>query len=367
VKYRDALKTLSVPLIAILLSLLAFSVIVLLTGKNPMPAFVGILQGSGWLPKSGYSVGSGQLTDVFHTLDALTPMIFASLGVLVAFRGGLFNIGVSGQMLLAGFVATITVGYSGLPSFAAFPLILLLGASVGALAGGLIGLLKCRFNINEVVSSIMLNYIFQYIIGFLINTGYIDPVSRQSLAIAPGARLTLTDVFIGGYVFSIPWCVAIALACAVLIHFFFARTRRGFEISAVGKNRVAARYAGIDVGGNILFTMFLSGALAGLAGVTYYLGYYDSIQPDTLSSLGFDSIATAALGNLHPLGVIASGILITSLNCGSAYMSNIAGVRPEIAPIMTGVILLFSACSAYIRRRLESRGTKIGKRGGPEI
>ncbi|MDR2162388.1 MAG: ABC transporter permease [Clostridiales Family XIII bacterium] len=366
-KGRAVLKSLSVPAIAILLSLAAFAAIVLLTGKNPAVAFIGILEGSGWLPRSGYPLGSGQLTDVFRTLDALTPMMFASLAVAVAFRGGLFNIGVSGQMLFAGFVSTVTIGYSGLPSSAAFPLVIFVGASSGALAGGLIGLLKCRFNVNEVVSSIMLNFIFQYVISFFINTSYIDPVSRHSAAVGKDVCLTLTDVFIGGYIFRIPWALAIALACAVLTLVFFTKSVRGFEMAAVGKNTRAARYAGMSVERNILVTMFLSGAFAGLAGVTYYLGYYDSIMPGTLSPMGFDAIATASLGNMHPIGIIAAGVLVTSLGQGSTYMSNIAGVRPEIASLVIGLILLFSACSYYIKYRLEGGAAlRVGKkaRGG---
>ena len=119
-------------------------------------------------------------------------------------RTGLFNIGVSGQMLAAGFLATILVGYSGLNAFLAKPLVLLIGVAAGAVVGGLIGLLKYKFNINEVVSSIMLNYIIQYVCSFCINTFYVDPVSRQSKAVAQSARLTLADTVVGDLKMDIP-------------------------------------------------------------------------------------------------------------------------------------------------------------------
>ncbi|MDR2044219.1 MAG: ABC transporter permease [Clostridium sp.] len=351
-KFRDKLKAPLAALFAVTLSLLASSAVILLAGRNPLTALVSIFQGSGWLPKSNYPVGSGQLTDILYTLDAFTPMLFASLSVLTAFHAGLFNIGVSGQMLLAGFVATITVGYGGgMRPAASFPLILLTGAAAGALSGGLIGLLKCGFQINEVVSSIMLNYAFQSIVGFFINTRYLDPVSRQSVSVPPNARLTPTGIRAGGYSFRAPWCLVLALACAALISFFFAKTVRGFEIKAVGKNSAAARYAGIGVGGNTVLAMVLSGALAGLAGVTYYLGYYDSIPPGTLSPVGFDAIAAAFLGGMNPFGAVVSGLLITSLGRGGTYMSSAAGVRAELSSLVTGLILLFSACSGYIRRQ----------------
>lgn len=354
----------SIPLFAILCSLLAISVIILLVGKNPLLAFQSLLEGSGFLPKTNYSTYKGMITDFMDTLDALTPMLFAALAVAVAFKAGLFNIGISGQMLLAGFLATVLVGYSSLPAGLAKPLVLLVGITAGAFAGGLIGVLKYRFNINEVVSAIMLNYIFQYIISFFVKTRFADPVSRQSRIISESARLTLMNVELGGYKMRVPICILPALLLAVVLQVFLAKTKQGYELKAVGLNPLAARYAGIRVGGNMVFALTLSGALAGLAGVTYYLGYFQSIQPGTLSSLGFDSIAVSLLGNSHPIGIIFSSLLITAISRGSTYMSSTVGVRQEIASLVTGMILLFSACSEYIRFRVNRRSSNAGKKGG---
>ena len=348
----------SIPLFSILCSLLAISIIILIIGKNPLAAFLSLLQGSGIVPKSTYSGGKGMLTDFLDLLDALTPMLFAALAVAVAYKAGLFNIGVSGQMLIAGFMATVVVGYSGLSALVARPLVILIGIAVGALAGGLIGFLKYKFNINEVVASIMLNYIFQYVISYFINTRYIDPVSRQSTAINPEARLTLMNVELGSYNTRIPLCFLLAIAVALLLHFFIAKTKQGYELKAVGLNSMGARYAGMRVGKNLLMAMTLSGALAGLAGVTYYLGYFNSIQPGSLSSLGFDSIAVALLGNSHPIGIIFSSLLITVLSKGSTYMSSSVGVRQEVTSLVIGMILLFSACGAFIRYRVDIEGRK---------
>lgn len=356
----------TIPLFAILCSLLAISVIILLVGKNPLLAFQSLLEGSGFLPKSSYSTYKGMITDFMDTLDALTPMLFAALAVAVAFKAGLFNIGVSGQMLLAGFLATVLVGYSPLPAGLAKPLVLLVGIAVGAFAGGLIGILKYRFNINEVVSAIMLNYIFQYIISFFINTRLVDPVSRQSRNVSEAARLTLMNVEIGSFKMRIPICIVLALLLAVVLQVFLSKTKQGYELKAVGLNPLAARYAGIKVGVNMVLALTLSGALAGLAGVTYYLGYYQSIQPGTLSSLGFDSIAVSLLGNSHPIGIVFSSLLITAISRGSTYMSSTVGVRQEIASLVTGMILLFSACSGYIRYLINRSGGIKSKKGGKQ-
>lgn len=354
----------TIPLFAIVCSLFAIAIIILLVGKNPLTAFGALLQGSGLLPKPSYAAYKSIVTDFMETLDMLTPMLFAALAVAVAFKAGLFNIGISGQMLLAGFTATVLVGYSDLAAGLAKPLVLLIGIVVGALVGGLIGILKYRFNINEVVSSIMLNYIIQYVISFFINTRFVDPVSRQSRNIKEAARLTLMNVEVGGIKMRVPFCILLAVLMAFVLQIFLAKTKQGYELKAVGENSLAAKYAGIKVGSRLVFAMVLSGALAGLAGVTYYLGYYQSIQPGTLSSLGFDSIAVSLLGNSHPIGIIFSSLLITVISRGSTYMSSIVGVRQEIASLVTGMILLFSACGGFIRYKVNQSSSHTGKKGG---
>ena len=342
-------QAISVPLLAILLSLIASSLLLLALGKNPVASFRAILAGAGFLPKMNYSAGKGMFTDLMSTLAALTPMIFASLAVAVASKTGLFNIGVSGQMIFAGYFATVIVGYSTLPGVIAKPLVLLIGIVAGALAGGIIGLLKHRFNINEVVSSIMLNYIFQYVFGFFILTKYIDPITRHSRAINASSRLLFTNVQVGQYKSDMPLFVLFAIAAAIGLKFFLDKTRRGFELRAVGAQPKAARYAGAKVGQNIMLAMIISGALAGLAGVTYYLGYYDSITPKELSSTGFDAIAVSLLGNSNPIGILFSSVLVTTVDKGATYMSSAMDVQREISQVITGIILLFSACGAYIR------------------
>ena len=126
---------------------------------------------------------------------------------------------------------------------------------------------------------------------------------------------------------------------AFVVHFIFEKTVFGFELRAVGSNRNAARYAGINVGKQIIFSMMISGILAGLAGVTYYLGYTNQILPKTLAGMGYDAIATALLGNSSPLGAILASMLITLFQNGSNYMSSVLGVAKEIASVITGILL----------------------------
>lgn len=347
----DRRQTISIPLFAIILSILAGAIVILLFGKNPITAFVSFLQGSGILPKPEYAAKKSMLTDFMSMINSLTPMIFAALAVAVALKTGLFNIGISGQMLVAGFIATITVGYSHLPAAIAMPLVLIIGIVCGGAAGAFIGWLKHRFNINEVVTSIMLNYIFMYVISFIINSYYVNPVSRQSNPITAG-RLTLVDIPAFGLKMDIPLAFLLTIPVAILVLFLLNRTRLGYELKIVGLNKKAAKYAGINVGRSVVTSMAISGALAGLAGVTLYLGYYNSIMPRSLTSVGFDSIAVCLLGNLHPIGILFSSLLITIISKGSNYMSSIMNIPQEIAQVITGLILLFSACGAYIRYKV---------------
>ena len=340
-------QSVTIPLLCVLIGLIVGAIVIAVLGKNPFMAYYNLLQGCGIAPKASYAGHKSILTDFLSFLNYLTPMIFAALAVAVAMRTGLFN---------------ILVGYSGLNAFLAKPLVLLIGVAAGAVVGGLIGLLKYKFNINEVVSSIMLNYIIQYVCSFCINTFYVDPVSRQSKAVAQSARLTLADTVVGDLKMDIPLGFILALIAVVLVKFLLDRTKMGYEMKAVGFSRSASRYAGINVGKNIVVTMLISGALAGLAGVTYYLGYFASIQPRVLSSTGFDAIAVSLLGNNNPVGIIFSSLLITVVDKGSTYMSSAAGIQAEIADVITGIILLFCACSAFIRYLLPRMKDEEGRK-----
>lgn len=342
----------SIPVASILVSFIAAAIVILLLGKNPLQAFYNLFQGAGIFPKASYAGYKSMRTDFLSLLDAMTPLVFASLAVAVALRAGLFNIGVAGQMLVSGFLATIIVGYSGLDAFVAKPLVLLIGIVAGGLMGGLVGWLKYKFNIHEVVTTIMLNYIAQYVISFFIQMYYVDPISRQSKYISDAARLTLVNVEVANLKMDIPLGFILAIIVAIFIKFLMDKTVIGFEIKAVGNNRDAAKYTGIKVGSNTVLAMIISGGLAGLAGVTYYLGDFASIQPKVLTSLGFDSIAVALLGNSHPIGIIFSSLLVSIIDQGSTYMSSQAGIRQEIASVIIGLILLFSACSAYVKYKV---------------
>ena len=339
-----------VSVLAILMMIAAASVLLLILGKDPVTAFRSFLQGSGILPKGNYGGGSGMLTDLLDFLNYLAPLILASVAFITAFKAGLFNIGISGQMLLAGFTATVFVGYAKeLSPYAARPLVILTGLAVGGLAGILVGYLKYRFNIHEVVSTIMINYIISYTTGFFINSSYVDMITRNSRICTPQARLTITNVMVGDLKCKIPLGLVLAVLVALLVSFLFRKTVLGFEIKAVGQNRRCSEYTGIRVSRTILISMGLSGAIAGLAGVTYFLGYTNTIIPKNLPGMGYDSISVALLGNGSPIGAIFAGIVVSVFQQGANYMGSNLGVAKEIASLITGILLLFASCGNYMK------------------
>ncbi len=340
---------LRISLFCIFLSLVAGTILLLLLGKNPLEAYKSILQGAGILPKPRYAGKRSQLTDFMSLLNYTTPMIFAALSVAVALRCGIFNICVSGIMVFSGFIATILVGYSNLDPFLAKVLVVIIGASAGALIGLFIGYLKHRFNMNEVVVAIMLNYIISYVVSFFIQTQFIDPVTRQSVEVGQNARLTLFDYPVGNLKMEINLVFPLALLAVFIIRFILKKTRFGFELKAVGSNSKASRYAGIKVGRAVIFTMLISGALAGLAGVSYYLGSSASIQPRVLPSLGFDAIAVALLGNVSAVGSFFASLLVMVFQSGTTYMSSRMQVLREIAALITSILLLFSAIGIFFK------------------
>ncbi len=348
-------QSIKIPLLIILFSLVIAGVIILILGYNPFEVYIALLQGAGLFPKASYGASANLLTEFANFLNALTPMIFAALSVAVAMKAGLFNISVSGQMIFAGFSATVLIGYSDLSAYVAKPLVILVGIAAGALFGGLIGVLKYKFNINEVVSSIMLNYITLYLVSFYINLHYIDPVSRQSINVSSESRLTLMNVEVGTLSTVVPFGIVLAIAACFVIKFVLDKTTFGYEVKAVGLNKDAAKYAGISVGKTITLTMVLAGALSGLAGVTYYLGYFESIQPRVLIPTGFDAIAVSLLANNNPVGILFSSFLVSGISKGSVYMSSSTGLPLEMADVLIGIILLFSACRVYVEYRFKKK------------
>jgi ABC-type uncharacterized transport system permease subunit len=281
------------------------------------------------------------------TLVQSVPYIFAGLAVALGFRAGLFNIGAEGQIGI-GWLVAVFVGYSitDLPAFIHLPLAILGGAVAAGLWAGIAGVLKARTGAHEVITTIMLNYVVYRLSDWLLCGPMEKTVGTcRTEQIAESAYLPR---FLEHPV-TIHWGFVLALVAAAIVGWFLFRTTWGYELRMVGANPNAARYGGINVGRSIVLAMFLSGCLAGMAGVAQGLGITYNIALGFQAGYGFDSIALALLGKSHPVGVTGASLLFGALRAGAARMQSIAGVPTEIVQIIQALVIVFIAAPAIIQ------------------
>ncbi|MBT2681418.1 ABC transporter permease [Bacillus sp. ISL-35] len=331
-----------VSLISIILGLVAGGILMLFIGSNPIEGYSYLLQGA-----------LKNLERIGNTLATATPLIFTGLSVAFAFRTGLFNIGASGQMLVGGLLASAV----GLTYDFSRPVLLAVMILVGMLGGALWafvpGLLKAKFNVHEVVSTIMMNWIAYWTIYYVV-PGYFkgEFLETESRKLAESATLRtpwLTDMFQGSY---INLGLFLAVIAVIIIAFIIDKTTLGYELKAVGFNRFAAEYAGMKVNRNIILSMLISGALAGLGGVALYTGNASSIQIGILPAQGYDGIAVALLGANNPIGVFFAAVLFGILYSGTGFMNAMTEIPPELANTIIAIIIYFAATSVLIERML---------------
>jgi len=285
-----------------------------------------------------------------ETCKFAAPLIVAGLGVGLAFRAGLFNIGGRGQMLLAGAAA----GWVGYQLELPWPLHLTLAIAAGMLAGGLwgglVGLLKARTGAHEVIVTIMLNYVAYYLVFFAL--------SNQSLLQAPGSanpkslpmRESATLPKLLGEQYNLHLGFLLALVAVAVVWWLLSRSSLGFRIRAVGLNPSAARASGIDVGRTYTTVMFISGALVGLAGVNQVLGTVTSgVTVGVDAGIGFDAITVALLGRSRPLGILGAGLLFGGFKAGGFAMQASQDIPVDIVLVVQSLIVLFIAAPPLIR------------------
>lgn len=332
------LDSIVLPLVAIVLGLLVGAVVMLIGGYNPLVAYGALVQRV-----------IGNPYDFGETIRQITPLMFTGLAVAFAFRSGMFNIGADGQVLIGMTVATaISLSFKGLPSAILVPLAVIGGGIGGGLWAAIAGYLKAKRGINEVITTIMLNWTALYFSNYIIRNFYLLKGQNRSDNIDASASMTfLNDVFNNARVH---WGTVIALLTAVFFFVYLWKTKQGYEMRSVGLNPNAAEYAGMNVGRNIVKAMFISGVFAGLAGTFEVLGvfHYQSVFAAS-PGYGFDGIAVALLGMNHPFGVVLGSILYGVLTYGSAGMSFSAGVPPELIKIVIGSIIFFIAAQGIVR------------------
>ena len=339
-----------VPVISVLLGLLAGAIIMLVSGYDPILGYSALFDG---VVGNSFNIG--------ETIRQATPLILSGLAVAFAFKTGLFNIGVEGQ-LIVGWLASVWVGLAfDLPAIIHVPLAVIVAAAAGAFWAFIPGLLKAKFRVHEVIVSIMLNYTALYVTNYLILKVLTDNQDKTE-KIAETA--SLRSEFLSGLTdFSrLHWGIVIAIMGAIFMWYLLEKTKLGYELKAVGFNEEASRYAGMNVQKNIILSMVISGALAGLAGAMEGLGTYEytSIKSG-FTGIGFDGIAVALLGANAALGVVLAGFLFGALKMGALNMPFVAGVPNEFVDIVIALIIFFVASSYIIRVFLERKKRKGAK------
>ncbi|WP_333828119.1 ABC transporter permease [Pararhodobacter sp.] len=337
-------RTLGFPVIALALTVLAGSLLAMLAGANPFATLGLILKGA-----------AGSRFALLETLNRATPLIFTGLAVAVAFRAKLWNIGAEAQ-LYAGAVMAVLLGTGAL----GWPSGLLLPAMAGAamLAGALVllgpALLKVRFGVDEVVTTLLFNFVVLLFVSMLLEGPLKDPMGMgwpQSSRLIPEARLPR---IVEGL--RLHWGFALALISALVVWVIQSRTTLGYEMRAVGQNRQAAEFAGIPVGRVILKTALLSGGLAALAGFSEVAGLKGNLTLDISPGFGYTGIIVAMLALLNPLGVVVSAIFVAGVFVGADSMSRAAGVPTYIANIMLATALLTMVPAIALTRFRVRRG-----------
>jgi simple sugar transport system permease protein len=363
-------KQITSTLIAILFGFIVASIVLAVTGYSPAEAFSSLFKGVFSRPKY-----------ISNVIIKATPIILTGLSVAFAFKTGLFNIGAEGQYIVGTIFSTIVGIKLDLPMFLQIPIVILAGVCAGALYGGIVGYLKAKFGIHEVITSIMLNWIALYLSNFIVNLDvFHQPNSTATYTVNESSFTTIlykwkiseegiawlkahptimdvllkTDVNIG---------ILIAILMVVVISILLKRTTKGYELRAVGFNKDAAEFAGINVKKNVIHAMVIAGALAGLAGALSITG----VAPHRISTMaafenyGFNGLSVALIAGNSPVGCLFAGLLFAGLLYGGQSIQSDIGAPSEVINIMIGTIVFFVALTKIVpllADKLVKRGEK---------
>lgn len=328
-----------VPIVAIILGLITGAIVMLAGGYNPLVAYGSLF---GKLIESPYDIG--------ETIRAITPLIFTGLSVAFAFRTGLFNIGAEGQFVMGMLGATLIGVKLDLPWFIHAPLAMIGGAVFGGIWAGVVGYLKAKRGVNEVISSIMMNWIGLYLANYVIGTWLSEKGQQKSNEVHESASWSIGWLSEAMDHARMHGGTIVALLCVAIFYILLWKTKQGYELRAVGLNPDAAHYAGMNVGRTVVKSMFIAGAFAGLGGAFEVLGVFGFQTIASASpGYGFDGIAVSLLGGNTPIGILLAAILFGGLTYGSGGMSFEADVPTEVVRIVIGAIIFFIASHGIVR------------------
>jgi general nucleoside transport system permease protein len=330
------------PFIAFALTLIAGAILFAVLGKNPVVAL--------------YTYFVEPLTEVWslHELAIkAAPLILIAVGLSVCFLSSNWNIGAEGQFIMGAiFGAAIPLYFPTFQNWAVLPLMLVMGGLGGAAYAAIPAVLKARFNTNEILTSLMLVYVAQLFLDWLVRGPWRDPAA-MSFPQAPAFHswAVLPELFPASG--RANWGIVFAIVAAILVWFMIARTIKGFEVRVIGQSPRAGRFGGFSTSRTIIFAFLVSGALAGLAGISEVSGAIGRLQPQISPGYGFAAIIVAFLGRLNPLGIVAAGFVLALSYLGGEAAQIAVGVTDKTVRAFQGMLLFFVlACDTLIHYRV---------------
>ncbi len=322
---KNKLVNILVPLVSILLAFIIGCVVMAVLGANPFVALQSLFIGA-----------FGNARNLGTTLARSTPLIFTGLCACFAYRCGVFNLGGEGQFIMGSIVCCYIATQSGVEGFPAIILCLAAGALAGGLWAAIPGFLKIYRGQNEMIISIMLNYVATLLMGVVYTNWLRDGTVPQTAAVPDATKLSrlfglrVTSAFV------------LALVTGLLIYYFLFHTAKGFQLRAVGLNMTAARFNGFSVKRYILMSFLVSGAIAGLGGSAELMGTQFYLINGFAVGYGFDGVAMALIGQLHPLATILVAIFFAALRVGSTTMQAATGVPTSVSDIIQALVIVFT-------------------------
>ncbi len=365
IRVSEKIKKILVPITSVIAGFLVGAIIMIIWSYNPIQAY-----------SSMFESALGNMNGIGETIREATPLIFTAIGFSIASTAGFFNIGLPGQAQ-AGWLTSIWIVLANphMPKIVLLPLAIIAGAFAGAIIAGIAGYLRAYFGTNEVITTIMLNYIVLYSCQYLMQqimpkSFRIDTDTTKTISENGSLHINWLSELFGSS--RINCGIFLALIALVIFWFLMKKTTLGFEIKAVGLNPFASRYAGMSTKKNIITSMLLSGAFAGMGGVVQGLGTYQNYFTQTTSvDIGWDGLSVSLLGSGTAWGILIAALLFSILKIGGLGMQTAAGIPYEIVSIVIAAIIFFVAINYVVgllfkvKKSSESHPLKKGEEIGP--
>lgn len=337
-------------LAAFVLALCAGGLFLLVLGNNPFAIYGTILSGAF---RSEMAIQA--------TIKIMIPLLIASLGVMLAFKMKFWNIGGEGQLIMGGvFASYFALFHADWPGFILFPVMFIAGIIGGGIWALIPAFFKVKFGTNETLFTLMLNYIALYLVSWLQEGPWRDPAANGFPKIASFDKSAVLPKLFG---VQIGWVIALILVAALFVYLRY--TKQGYEISVVGESRATATYAGMNVQKIILRTMFLSGAVTGIAGMVQVTGSDRTLTTGVAGGVGFTAIIVAWLAQLNPVSSLIIAFLFSVLEKGSSVVQSQFGLSTDCADVLQGIILFFVlGCEFFIRYKFVRDKKQSAAEGG---